>query len=41
VRGAQHERVGDADRGMASRIEIATDAVDLVVTDRERLLRPL
>src|SRR5437867_10684102 len=39
-RPAQHERVGDADRGMASRIEIATDAVDLVVTDCDVLTAP-
>src|SRR5436309_9969050 len=36
-RPARHERVADADRGMASRIEIATDAVDLVVTDYDVL----
>src|SRR6266581_5508713 len=39
-RPAQHARVGDADRGMASRIEIATDAVDLVVTDYDVLTAP-
>ena len=39
-RPAQHERAGDADRGMASRIEIATDAVDLGVTDCDVLTAP-
>jgi len=29
----RHELVGDTGRGVASRIEIATDAVDLVVTE--------
>ena len=39
-RTAQHGRVGDADRGMASRIEFATDAVDLVITDCDFLTAP-
>jgi len=34
------ELVGDAGRGMARRIEIATDAVDLVVTDCGGLTAP-
>src|SRR2546428_11970611 len=37
---ARPARAGDADRGMASRIEIATDAVDLVVTDCDVLTAP-
>src|SRR5436309_2972353 len=39
-RPARHERVADADRGMASRIEIATDAVDRVVTDYDVVTAP-
>jgi hypothetical protein len=39
-RPVRHELVGDAGRGMARRIEIATDAVDLVVTDCGGLTAP-